>query len=188
MGGPAARPAAASPIKPSQQPETFRKVAAEMRKAGAAPEVIQPVLTVEQEARQRHFEAKALSKLAAARNAAGQAQASVEAAEAVVAAADTAVATVRQRLEKAQHTHEERLAIVQAEEPILTAPAPKAAEAVALDVTCKAMRVLAWVDKIHKVLLRLPGSSGRFANRSAAAQPMLKSNLRSSREPATEII
>ena len=86
-GGPPTRSTATSPVKPGQQAETFRKAAAEIRKAGAAPEVLQPVLAAEQEARQRQSEAKATSKLDAARNAAIQAQTSVEAAEAAVAAA-----------------------------------------------------------------------------------------------------
>ena len=48
------------------------KVAAEMRNAGAALEVTQPVLAAKQEAHQRQSEAKALAKLATTRNAAGQ--------------------------------------------------------------------------------------------------------------------
>ena len=85
-----------------------------MRKAGAVPEVIQPVLFAEQEARQRQSEAKALSKVDAAWNAAGQVQASAEEAAAAVAAALAALATARQRLEKSQHKHQERLAAAQA--------------------------------------------------------------------------
>ena len=109
-----------------------------MRKAGAAPEVIKPVLAAEQESCQRQSEAKALSKLDAARNAANQAQASVETAEAAVAVAEVALAAARQRLEKAKQKHQERLAAVQSEENI--APAPNPAEAVAM--ATKAMKLL----------------------------------------------
>ena len=73
-----------------------------MRKAGAAPEVLQPVLAAEQEARHRQSEAKAVSKLDAARNAAAQAQTSITAAEAAVTSAEIALAAARQRLENAQ--------------------------------------------------------------------------------------
>ena len=123
-GGPAARPAAASAIKPGQQAEAFRKAAADMRKAGAAPDVIKPVLAAGQEARQRQSEAKALSKLDAVWNAANQAQASVESVEAAVAAAEDALTNARQRLETVQQKHQERVAAVQMEENTLLAPKP----------------------------------------------------------------
>ena len=58
-GAPAARPTNAPQIKPGVQAETFRRAAADMRKAGAPPNVIEPVLAAEQEARQRLSEAKA---------------------------------------------------------------------------------------------------------------------------------
>ena len=121
-GGPAARPACALEIKPGQQSETFGNVAAEMRKSGAAQDVIKLVLAAGQEARHRQSEAKALSKLDAACDAASQAQASVETAEAVVAAAEEALTNACHRLEEAQQKHQERVASVHAQENALLAP------------------------------------------------------------------
>ena len=123
-GGPAARPAAAPAITHGQQAGTFRKVAAEMRKAGVAPEVIKLVLAAKQEVRQRQSEAKTLSEFDAARNAANQTQTSVDAAEAAVAAAEQALTNARQRLETVQQKHQERVAAVQMEENTLLAPKP----------------------------------------------------------------
>ena len=68
-------------------------------------DVIQPVLAAEQEARQRLMEAKASSKLDAARHAAAQAQTAVESAEVAVVTAEEALTKARQRLEKCKFRH-----------------------------------------------------------------------------------
>ena len=147
LGAPATRQEAASPIKPGLQAETFRRAAADMRKAGAPPNVIEPVLAAEREARQRQTEAKASSKLEAARHAANHAQTAVDSAEAAVAAAEEAFANARQRLDRCKQRHRERTAAIQAEEDLLAASKP--AEIVAADVASKALKLLEWFqDKI----------------------------------------
>ena len=141
-GAPAARPTNAPQIKPGVQAETFRRAAADMRKAGAPPNVIEPVLAAEQEARQRLSEAKASSKVEAARHAASQAQTAVESAGAIVAAAEEALSKARERLERCKQRHHERVAAVQVEEGFLVAAKP--AEIVAADMATKATRLLEW--------------------------------------------
>ena len=75
----------------------------------------------------------------AARHAAALAQACVESAEVAVVTAEEALAKARQRLEKCQQRHRERLATVQTEEDMLAASKP--AEAVAMDVASKALKL-----------------------------------------------
>ena len=146
-GAPAARPTNAPQIKPGVQAETFRRAAADMRKAGAPPNVIEPVLAAEQEARQRLSEAKASSKVEAARHAANQAQTAVESTEAIVAAAEEALAKARERLERCKQRHHERVAAIQVEEGLLVAAKP--AEIVAADMATKASRLLEWFHETN---------------------------------------